>query len=169
MSGSLGKFRGSQIEQWKKGPWLRVSRGFDITQLYGDYPHWNQHRPWKSMVGRWSRSSFWDFVYFQRRTVSFREGISYSMKEGSLLIKQPGFHGNLRSHSHTPKIPWMFHQQFMKEFLSNCGGLGYLPRGPVGKIIEKYLVGIFFRGSAAGKGGFRCGKASSVDGGDGGA
>ena len=30
------------------------------------------------------------------------------------------------------KIPWT--QQFMKEFL--WGGLGYLPRGPVGKIID---------------------------------
>ena len=140
MSASLGKFLGSQIEQWKKGPWLlRVYRGFGITQLYGDYPHWNQHRPWKSMVGRWS--SFWDFVYFQGRTVSFREGISYSMKEGSLLIKQPGFHGNLRSHSHTPGrwAPGCCTNSLWRAFeLWGFGGsLGYLPRGPVGKIIEK--------------------------------
>ena len=30
--------------------------------------------------------------------------------------------------------PWTFHQQFMKEFL--WGGLVYLPRDPVGKIID---------------------------------
>ena len=41
---------------------------------------------------------------------------------------------NLTSHPHIPgRYPWMFHQQFMFRNFFLCG---YLPRGPVGKIID---------------------------------
>ena len=51
---------------------------------------------------------------------------------------QPSLRANfLRSHPHTPKkIPQMFHQQFMKDFLILCGGLGkseVSSKGPCGR------------------------------------
>ena len=69
------------------GTWHRFVWGIPFDAVWIPKRSWHQRSPWKWMIGRWNLLSERPvFIYFQGRTVSFREGIKKKICDNAATL-----------------------------------------------------------------------------------